>query len=92
MEYKKVSSREFQHNFSKYISLSRISPIILTLYGKDEVMLIDPMKFQINIKVNKNKDIMNSKFIGMYKNDKKLKDKTSTQIADNLRKDPWYGK
>ena len=92
MEYTKVSSREFQHNFSKYISLSKTNPIVVTWHGRNEVMLIDPIKFDVSIKLKKTKDIMNSKFIGMYKNDKNLKGKTTAKIADNLRKVAWYGK
>lgn len=92
MEYTKIGSREFQHNFSKYISLSKTNPIVVTWHGRDEIMLIDPIKFDVNIKPKKNKDIMNSKFIGMFKNNKDLKSKTTTEIATNLRKVAWYGK
>lgn len=37
-------------------------------------------------------DLLSLKFIGLYKNRKDWRDKTSFQIARKLRREAWYGK
>ena len=90
MEYKKVSSREFQHNISKYITLSKVTPILLTKHGESEAMIVNPKHYTKQNNTNTKNNIMNSDFIGMHSVE--YKNKPSTQISKNLREKAWYGK
>ncbi|MBI4130829.1 type II toxin-antitoxin system Phd/YefM family antitoxin [Candidatus Roizmanbacteria bacterium] len=88
---KQVNVRELQHNLTKYLELSKAHPVLVTKYGRNEVLLINPEEYEVIEKLKKKKDIMSSQFIGMYKNRKDWKNKSSQKIARNLREKAWYG-
>lgn len=91
---RKVSVRELQHNLSSFLELVKSKPLTVTRYGKEEVVLVNPRQYKITRKKTKKglkKDIMSSAFIGMNREKKSWKGKTSSQIAGELRKRAWYG-
>jgi hypothetical protein len=92
---REVSVRELQHNLASYLNLAKIAPLSITKYGKNEVIIVNPKDYVITKKKaikQVKKDLMNSPFIGMHKNRKDWKGKTSVEIASKLRSDAWYGK
>ena len=92
---RKISVRQLQHNLSDYLELAKIGPLTITKYGKEEVVMVNPKKFKITKMVSDKKpkeDIMASTFIGMYKNKKEWRGKSSIDIAENLKNRAWYGK
>ena len=93
--YRKVSVRELAHNLSEFLELAKSIPIIVTKYGSEKVVMIDPSKFEITKKKNgikTKKDLSSFKFIGMHKDRKDWKGKKSSDIANKLRSSAWYGK
>jgi len=93
-DVEKVSVRELQHKLSNYLELAKVKPLLVTKHGKDEVILVNPKQYKIvKTKTKKKtvKDIMVSPFIGMYKNKREWKGKSSVEIANELRKKAWYG-
>ena len=91
----KVSIRELQHNFSNYLEIAKIKPLLVTKHGRDEIVLVNPNQYKIvkNKTIKKtSEDIMASPFIGVHKNKKEWKGKTSVEIANELRRQAWYGK
>lgn len=90
-----VSVRELQHNLSDYLKLAKTTPLLITKYGRKEIVLINPETYRITKKKAMKKpsrDIMDSLFIGLNKNKKAWRGKTSGQIAQKLRKKAWYGR
>jgi len=89
----KVPVRDFQHNLSSYLQLARSKPLIVTKYGKDEVIVMNP-KQAVNQGSNTQSIDMQAieDFIGMHKNRKDWQGKTTQEIADELRHNAWYGK
>lgn len=94
----KINIREFQHNVTTYLELAKTVPITITKYGVDEAVIVNTDFFKL-IKKNKTKEkgqkmvnLMNLEFVGLHKNRKDWKDKTSMQIAKKLRKEAWHGK
>ena len=93
-DVEKVSVRELQHKLSNYLELAKVKPLLVTKHGKDEVILVNPKQYKIvKTKTKKKtvKDILASPFIGMYKNKREWKGKSSVEIANELRKKAWYG-
>lgn len=94
MNIRKVSIRELQHNLSDYLEIAKNKPILVTRYGKEEAVLVNPKHYKIaKIKPeNKNmQDIMSSPFIGFHRNKKNWKNKSSVQLTNKLRTKAWYG-
>ena len=90
----KVSVRELQHKLSNYLDLAKIKPLLVTKYGGGEIVLINPKRYKIvKSKINKKtiKDLLLSPFIGMHKHRQDWKNKSSVEIANELRKKAWYG-
>jgi len=91
---KKVSTREFQHNLSDYLEIAKNMPVLITRYGKEEAVLINPKHYKIaKLKSKKTnlQNIMSSPFIGLHKNKKDWQKKSSVQIANELKIKAWYG-
>lgn len=91
---RKVSTRELQHNLSNYLEIAKNKPILITKYGKEEAILVNPKQYKIaKLKSKKKKiqDIMSSPFIGIHRNKKDWQNKSSVQIASELRTKAWYG-
>lgn len=93
---KTASVRDVQHNLSSYLDLAKNTPVIITKYGKETAVLVNPEKYEIKkkgtYKSMSAEDIMNDGFIGMYKNKKDWKGKSTAEIVKDLRKRAWYGK
>jgi len=92
---RKVSVRELQHNLASYLELAKVAPISITKHGKDEVIMINPEKYKVTKKVSAKKgkvDIMSLPFVGMHKNRKDWKGKSTVEIAEDLRHRATYGK
>lgn len=90
----KVSVRELQHKLSDYLEIVKNVPILVTKYGRDEAILINPKHYKITKLAPENKkkqDIMSSPFIGMHEHNKDWQNKSSIQIAAELRTKAWYG-
>lgn len=92
---KHVSLRDFHHNLSMYLGMSKINPIYITKNGKEQVVIIDPDTYEYKKRRVKKSSLDKrdaiSDFIGMYKNRKDWEGKSSSTIAAKLRKDSWYG-
>ncbi|PIR43934.1 hypothetical protein COV24_00010 [candidate division WWE3 bacterium CG10_big_fil_rev_8_21_14_0_10_32_10] len=88
---KTVNIRKIQHNFSRYVDIAKLEPLIITRYGKKEVIMLSAENYSAVKKIPKTKNIMESKFIGMYKNKKSWAKKSTKEIANSLRKKAWYG-
>ena len=93
---KTVSVRDIQHNLSSYLDLAKNTPVIITKYGKETAVLVNPEKYEIKrketYKAIRVKDIMNDEFIGIHKDRGDWKVKSSAEIANDLREKAWYGK
>lgn len=95
MQQKTASVRELQHNLSSLMEMAKTTPVIITKHGREEILLLNPENFKLTpIKREKikNADIMDSKFIGFHKGNKNYQNKSSAEIATNLRKQAFYGK
>ncbi len=91
----KVSVRELQHKLTNYLEIAKIKPLLVTKHGRDEVVMLNPKQYKlVKNKAKKNNlvNIMSSPFIGMYKERKAWKNKSSVKIAQELREKAWYGK
>jgi len=89
---RKVSVRQLQHNLSDFLELAKSTPLLITKYGKQEVLLVNPDQVKITKTARRtSKDILSSPFIGMNKNKRSWKGKSSAEIAEQLRKRAWYG-
>lgn len=92
---RKVSVRRLQHNLSDYLDLAKTVPLLITKYGEEEAILLNPKSFKISENNRSSKSVENIMllpFIGFHKNRKSWKTKTSAQIGAELRQDAWYGK
>ena len=92
---RKVSTRELQHNLSNYLEIARHKPIIITKYGREKAIMVNPDEFKIiklKSKKKKAKNIMSSPFIGFYKNRKDWQNKSSVEIGNEIRVKAWYGR
>lgn len=92
-EPRKVGIRDFQHNFADHYIQAKRRPIIVTKYGRDQLIVADVDTFELR-KIGKPTSKLTSdmEFFGMYKNRKAWKNKSSARIAMDLRKAAWYGK
>lgn len=94
-ELTKVSVRELQHKLAEYLEIAKVKPLLVTKHGKDSVILANPKNYKIvktNEKKNNLENIMSHPFIGMHKNRKDWKNKSTAKIAEELRYKAWYGK
>jgi len=92
---KKVPVRELQHHLSDYLEIAKVQPLLITRYGREEIILINSDQYNISkIKVKKKNvgNLMTSQFIGMHSNKKQWRSKTSVEIANELRREAWYGR
>ena len=91
----KVTVRELQHKLSDYLEIAKVKPILVTKNGKNAAIVVNPNNFKIVEMKEKKKsldDIMSLPFIGMHKNKKEWKGKSTNQITAELRRKAWYGK
>jgi prevent-host-death family protein len=44
-DVKKVSAAEFQNNFGRYADAARSSPVIVTRYGRDELVVLSAEEY-----------------------------------------------
>ena len=94
-EIKKVSVRELQHNLADYLEIAKVQPLLITKYGREEILLINSDQYKISkTKVKKKKvgNIMTSQFIGMHRDKVDWRSKTAAEIVRELRKEAWYGR
>lgn len=42
---KKVSAAEFQSNFGRYADAARMAPVIVTRYGRDELVVLSAVEY-----------------------------------------------
>ena len=95
VELLQTNVRDFQHNMAKYLQLAQTKPLGITKHGQNLAVVVNPKEYEVVKKTKgkqRNKQLMTSEFVGMYKNRKDWQGKTSLQIADKLRTDAWYGK
>lgn len=93
--FDKVSVRELQHKLNSYLEIAKIKPLLITKYGRDEVVMLNPKQYKVvknKVKKKNPVNIMSSTFIGMHKNRKDWENKSSVKIAQELREKAWYGK
>jgi len=91
-EPEKIGVRDFQHNFSKHYITAKHRPIVVTKYGKEQLVVADSETYRLVKKGKpKNKLTADMEFFGMYKNRKGWKGKSAARIARDLRKAAWYG-
>ncbi len=88
---KKVNIRELQHNLANYLELAKTTPLIITKHGKEEVMIFNPVKYDVKEKVSPTAKLKDSNFIGMYKDRKEWQGIPDHTIATKLRSDSWDG-
>ena len=90
-----VSIQELQHNLSVYLELAKSKPLAVTQLGKEEIWLVNPVRFRITKRKNranvKRGNPRQSAFIGYYKNRPDWQGKSHAEIAHDLRKTAWYG-
>lgn len=92
IEPKRIGIRDFQHNFSKHFMTAKVTPIVVTRFGEDQLIVANSESYEFIKKGNpKSKLTPDLKFFGLYKDRKGWKGKSSARIARDLRKAAWYG-
>ena len=92
MEPKRIGVREFQHNFSKYITAVKHRPVVVTKFGRDQLIVAASDVYELKKKPDSQKKLTSDlEFFGMYKNRRGWKDKPAARIARDLRRAAWYG-
>ncbi len=90
MEPKRIGVRDFQHNFSKYVTVAKHRPVVVTKFGKDQLIVAATDAYELKRKPSPQKKLTSDlEFFGMYKNRKDWKGKSSTQILRELRREAW---
>lgn len=93
-DIRRVSTRDLAHNLADFLEIAKTMPLFITKHGREEVVMINPNQYKFEKKRSEKKrssNIMFSPFIGFNKNNKEWENKTSIQIANNLRKSAWNG-
>lgn len=94
---KSASVREVQHNFAQYLDYAKNTPVTITKYGEDTAVLVNPEKYNV-IRKQKTREsvdlegILNSGFIGMYKDREDWKGRDPVKIARELNEKSLHGK
>ena len=90
---KETNMRDFQHKLSFYIELAKTFPITVTKHGKAVATLVNLDTHTFKKKsTQKTEDLTKSEFVGMHKNKKGWKNKSTAKIASELRNSAWYGR
>lgn len=90
LEPKKVGIRDFQHNFASHYAVAKKRPLVITKYGKDQLVVADPDIYELKERKKPNNTITRDlEFFGMHKNRKDWKGKSTAQILAKLRRAAW---